>query len=455
MKIVVVGGGKMGLPLACMFAHNGASVTVCDRSASIVNRINRGEDPHKEPEQAPYFENATRAGTLRASTDTTSAVAEANAVVVIVPALLRSDHTIDWTNLIDASNAIARGLQQGTLVSFETTLPLGGCRNHLIPVLESGGLRAGVDFAVVFSPERIKSRLIFARFANTPKIIGGINAESAAAGDAFYQKWLGTRTINVGSLEAAELVKLAGMIYRDVNIALANELAGIAERAGLNIWPVIEAANTDSETAMLQPGIGVGGHCTPVYPYFMINADAESRRMLRLTGLGRQINETQPAKQVGRLAIALGGLSGTRVHILGLGFRPQIREDSYSPAYAIRDALVAQGALPTVEDRLYSDEEISARGLVPARLGTGQFEAVVLNTAHPEFADPDFAKWARTGVRAVLDGRAFWSRNDVEAAGLLYIGVGSPLSSTKLATTRSLAEDRDPKCVLDPESIRG
>ena len=116
----------------------------------------------------------------------------------------------------------------------------------------------------------------------------------ATAGEAFYRKWLGAPTINVGSLEAAELVKLAGMVYRDVNIALANELAGVAECIGLGIWPLIKAANTDGETAMLLPGIGVGGHCTPVYPYFLIDASVDYSGRLRLTSLGRQINEDQP-----------------------------------------------------------------------------------------------------------------------------------------------------------------
>jgi nucleotide sugar dehydrogenase len=208
----------------------------------------------------------------------------------------------------------------------------------------------------------------------------------ATAGEAFYRKWLGAPTINVGSLEAAELVKLAGMVYRDVNIALANELAGVAECIGLGIWPLIKAANTDGETAMLLPGIGVGGHCTPVYPYFLIDASVDYSGRLRLTSLGRQINEDQPTRQVGRLARAMGGLSGKRVHILGLGFRPQVREDAYSSAYAVHDALVALGAIPTIEDPLYSERDIAARRLVPGRVDGAQIEAIVLNTAHPDFA---------------------------------------------------------------------
>src|SRR5215467_12079325 len=257
MRIVVVGGGKMGLPLACMFAHRGATVTVCDHSQAIVERINQGIDPHGEPEQDGYVRAGVASGRLVASEDTTSEVAQADAVVILVSALLTAERDIDWGNLVNASTAVAKGLRKGTLVSYETTVPVGGCRRTLAPVLEGQGLKAGRDFVLVFSPERVKSRSIFAHLSHTPKIVGGIDAASTRAGADFYTRWLGSPVFEVESLEAAEFVKLAGMIYRDVNIALANELALFAEGAGIDIWPILRAANTDGETALLQPGIGV------------------------------------------------------------------------------------------------------------------------------------------------------------------------------------------------------
>ncbi len=436
MNIVVVGGGKMGLPLACMFADRGAHVTVCDTSRAIVDAINAGIDPHGEPDQDSYVRNGVAAGRLRASDDTTAAVADAEAVVVLVSAMLTSERDIDWRNLLNASAAVARGLKKGTLVSFETTLPVGGCRSVLVPALEASGLHAGTDFHVVFSPERVKSQLVFARLADTPKIIGGIDPASAAAGEAFYSRWLGAPVINVETLEAAEFVKLAGMIYRDVNIALANEFGSLAEGLGLNVWPLLGAANTDGETYLLQPGIGVGGHCTPVYPYFLIKAAERLGLDQRLAKTGRQINEEQPARHVARLAGAMGGLGGRRVHVLGLAFRPQVREDAYSPAPALQELLIAAGASVTLEDPLYDDDTLRSKGFTPARLADGTADAVVLNTAHPEFAHPDFAAWHRSGVRAVVDGRALWSRREAEAAGITYLGVGVGAASDALVSRR-------------------
>jgi nucleotide sugar dehydrogenase len=425
MNIVVVGGGKMGLPLACMFANHGANVTVCDKNPSIVESINKGIDPHGEPEQDVFVREGQISGRLRATVDTCSAVRGAHAVVILVSALLNENRDIDWANLVAASTDVAKGLGAGTLVSYETTVPVGGCRHTLIPVLETSGLKAGRDFYAVFSPERVKSRFVFARLLDTPKVIGGFDQISAHKGVEFYQKWLGAPTVNVGSLEAAELVKLAGMIYRDVNIGIVNELAEYAERAGIDLWPILRAANTDGETFLLQPGIGVGGHCTPVYPYFLMNSAARDGAPLDLAPRARALNERQPDRQLKRLERALGGLRGRRIHILGLAFRPQVPEDAYSPAWALSRLLLEVGAVPTIEDPLYDDPTIYKKGFVPDRIREG-IDAVVLNTAHPEYHDPDFEEWRGYGIKGILDGRGIWDGQRATAAGLIYIGVGRP-----------------------------
>ncbi len=432
MKIVVIGGGKMGLPVAAMFAHRGARVTVCDTDPSIVRKINQGIDPHDEPEQEAYVRDGVAVGRLRASAATAPEVQEADAVVILVSAMLSPERDIEWRNLLNASVDVAKGLRKGMLVSYETTIPVGSCRATLVPILESSGLKAGEDFHVVFSPERVKSRLVFARLSDTPKIVGGITPASTATGAAFYRRWLGAPVIEVGSVEAAEFVKLAGMAYRDVNIALANELAAFGEAIGLDAWSLFRAANTDGETALLQPGIGVGGHCTPVYPYFLINAAAREGISQDLVALGRQINERQPGRQIERLAALLGGLRGRRIHILGLAFRPQVREDAYSPAFALQSCLIAAGAKVTLEDPLYDDDALIAKGFAPGAIKSGGIDAVILQTAHPEFMSPDFLAWRAAGIRAVLDGRAAWSRDAAESAGLIYVGVGVGGASTPM-----------------------
>ena len=426
MNVVVVGGGKIGLPLACAFAANGAQVTVCDIDPELVAKVNGGQSPHLEPELSDRLKAVVEQGRLAASVDTPAAVGRAEAVVIIVDAKLTAGSEIDYGNLKQASAAVAGGLQKGALVSFETTLPVGGCRGELVPILETSGLKAGRDFDVVFSPERVKSNLIFQHLEKTPKVVGGLNVASARAGEAFYRRYLGAEVMNVGTLETAEFVKLAGMVYRDVNIALANELAVFSETSGIDFWKVLEAANTDGETFLLRPSIGVGGHCTPVYPYFLINSADASGVPQRIAALSRRVNEDQPTRNVARLKAALGGLSGKKVHIMGLAFRPRVREDSYSPAFALRDILEREGASVTIEDPVFSDQELQARGFTPAEVEAVSPEGLILNTGHPEFLESDFARWKACGINVVLDGQALWDRTAVEGAGLVYLGVGLP-----------------------------
>ncbi len=425
MRALVVGGGRMGLPLACVFGKHGASVTVADINTSLVDTINRGACPYEEPGLAELIAELHGAGRLRATTDTGAATAEADTVVVIVPAHLTPDRDIDFSVLRAASADIGRGLKPGTLVTYETTVSVGGTRRNIIPVLEeTSGLRAGPDFHVAYSPERVKANLVLGRLETTPKVVGGLDDASRRRAVAFYGEFLGAPVDDVGTLEAAELTKLLGMLYRDVNIALVNELAAFSEAAGIDFERARRAANTDGEANLLVPGIGVGGHCTPVYPYFMTRASRRLGITQRLSEAAREINDNQPIRQLERLAAEWKPLADRRIHILGLGFRPGVKVDTFSPAYTLRDELTRQGARFTLEDPYYSKEEIEQAGF---EIGTvEEAEAVVLNTAHPEFTRPDFAAWRAAGVEAVLDGRNAWDREAAEAAGLLYFGIGRP-----------------------------
>ncbi|HMB73306.1 MAG TPA: nucleotide sugar dehydrogenase [Gammaproteobacteria bacterium] len=423
MRITVVGGGRMGLPLACVFGKNGAAVTVADIDPVIVATINGGHSPYEEPGLCELMQELHRAGRISATTDTPAAVAESDAVVVIVPAHLTPERDIDFSILKSASASVGAGLRPGTLVVYETTVSIGGTKRELIPVLEEhSGLKAGTDFQVAYSPERVKANLVLSRLQTTPKIVGGLDAASNQRAEALYRDYLGAEIDNVGTIEAAESTKLLGMLYRDVNIALANELAAFCELAGVDFERIRAAANSDGEANLLVPGIGVGGHCTPVYPYFLTR---ESRRLgmpQRISEAAREINDGQPARQLDRLAKYWKPLAGETVHVLGLGFRPDVKVDTFSPAFDLRDHLERAGAHVTIEDPLYTPAELRAAGFEPGTVERAT--AVVLNTAHTAFAKPDFAKWRNAGVEAVLDGRNLWPSGDVEQAGLLYFGIG-------------------------------
>jgi nucleotide sugar dehydrogenase len=264
----VVGGGRMGrFPLPACLPTMAAHVTVADIDASLVKTLNAGQCPYEEPGLAALIERLHKMDRLDAVSATSDAVARSDAVVVIVPAHLTPSREIDFSILRSASTDVGKGLRRGTLVIYETTVTVGGTRQHLIPLLEQhSGLKAGTDFQVGYSPERVKANLVLERLQTTPKIVGGFDDASEARAAAFYRDHLGAPIDRVGSLEAAEMAKLLGMLYRDVNIALANELAAFCERVGVRFDRVRSAANSDGEANVLLPGIGVGGHCTPVYP---------------------------------------------------------------------------------------------------------------------------------------------------------------------------------------------
>lgn len=422
--VSLIGAGKMGLPLACAFADRGATVIACDKSQKVVDLINAGKCHFEEPGLDEMLAAQVKAGRLRATTDTTTAVSQSSVVVVIVPVLLTAGCEADTSIIRAVSEDIARGLKPGTMVSYETTLPVGGTRSF-IPILEKSGLKAGKDFDLVFSPERVKSQLVLSRLRENPKVVGGITSEAAKRAEEFYAMYLGAPVMNVGTLEASELVKLAGMVYRDVNIALSNELSRYAETLGIDILPVIEAANTDGEAALLSPGIGVGGHCTPVYPHFLINDARRKNVPLPIAENGRLVNDEQPSHVIDTIERYWQPVVGKQVCILGLGFRPEVKESLYSPAFALRDELKSRGAIVTLHDPLYSAEEIKSEGFEPTDIAAKKLpEILILNTAHGAYKALDFADLKSRGAKLIVDGRNAFKPEQVKKTGLEYFGIG-------------------------------
>lgn len=430
-RVVVVGAGKMGLPLAAAFAGGGCKVTACDTNPEVVKCISEGRCAMEEPGLAKLLSAAVREGNLSATSATADAVKDADVVVVIVPVVLTPEREADLSKMEAATKEVSRGLRAGTLVCFETTLPVGTTRKVLVPILEAGGLKAGKDFDVVFSPERVKSGSVLAQLKRNPKVVGGLTPEATERAARFYAETLGCPVIRLESAEASELAKLAGMLYRDVNIALANELAAYSAREGVDFGPVIEAANTDGESSLLLPGIGVGGHCTPVYPYFLTKAGRAKGVQASLAEAARRINDEAPGRALARVEAHWGPLKGRRMLILGLAFRPQVKEHICSPVFLLRDEAMELGAEARVHDPLYTDAEISGLGFAPGSLDSDPApEVVVLNTSHRAFAGIDFTKLASQGVKVVVDGRNLWSPDTVRKAGLAYFGVGRPFAGT-------------------------
>src|SRR5712692_1893720 len=270
--VAVVGMGKIGLPLAIQFAQHGRRVIGCDVNPQVVSMLNNGQaHVQEEPELAGAVASAVASGALSATLNTTEAVRQAGIVVVIVPVVIDANHEVNFQAIDAATTAIGEGLQPGTLVIYETTLPVGTTSRRLASLLEhTSQLKAGRDFFLAFSPERVSSGYVFRDLSTYPKVVGGIDEKSTAAAVAFYRSVLSAEIITMASTEEAEFVKLIETTYRDVNIALANEFACYADTHGLDVAAAIKAANTQPYSHIHSPGVGVGGHCIPVYPYFLL-----------------------------------------------------------------------------------------------------------------------------------------------------------------------------------------
>jgi nucleotide sugar dehydrogenase len=409
MRICVVALGKIGLPLAVQFAGKGHTVIGADIAGSTVDSINDGVVPFPgEADLDVRLTEAIRAGRLSATTDTAAAVAASEAVVVVVPLFVDADGVPDFGAMESATADIARGLRPGTLVSYETTLPVGTTRNRWAPLLSRGsGLVARRDFHLVFSPERVLTGRVFADLRRYPKLVGGIDAASAERGVAFYSAVLDfderhdlTRPNGVwdlGSAEAAELAKLAETTYRDVNIGLANQFARYADTIGVDVDRVIDACNTQPYSHIHRPGIAVGGHCIPVYPRLYLWNDPAAT----VVRAAREANAAMPAYAVDLLAAALGDLTGLGVLVLGAAYRGGVKETAFSGVFATVDELRRRGAVPYVSDPLYTAAELEAHDL-PAYRGE-DVSAAVLQTDHGQYRS--LTSDDLPGVKVLVDGR--------------------------------------------------
>jgi nucleotide sugar dehydrogenase len=422
MRVAVVGLGKIGLPLAAQYASKGASVIGCDINAQVVESVNAGiSTVGGEPGLDEAVTAAHEAGRLSATTDTTAAVAASEVVVVIVRVGLTEDRKTDFTHLDDAADAIGRGLKHGTLVILECTVPVNTTRLRFAARLQQAANHS--DFKLAYSPERVSSGTMFRDLRAYPKLVGGIDEASGEAAAAFYRAVLDAEVIQLPNAETAEFAKLAESVYRDVNLALANELAKAAEAAGVDYRVMAAAANSQPYSHLHQPGLGVGGHCIPVYPYLLMELGDQP-----LTRLSREINDGMAAYAADRLEAALQeagtALNGAAVLILGLAYRGGVKEATLSSTLLLAQELTRRGARVTVHDPLFDDAEIRGHGLEPSSLPpAGNVDAVVLQAAHPEYRDLDVAQLG--GAKVFLDGRGSSDHSRFEAAGMRYIAIGA------------------------------
>ena len=404
--VAIVGAGYVGMPLAQVFSEAGKNVLLRDVKPEIVDGINRGES-HIGDVAPGELKAQVDAGRLRASLDMED-VAAADAILIALPTPLSSQREPDLSILTGAVEELAPHLRKGHLVVLESTTYPGTTREVLQPILERGGLRAGVDFNLAFSPERVDPGRKDWTTRNTPKIVGGVTTACTERAAELYRSAVDT-VVPVSSPDAAELTKLLENIFRAVNIALVNELAQLCERMDIDVWEVVEAAETKPFGFMsFKPGPGLGGHCIPIDPFYLSWKARQYDFYTEFIELAGKINANMPYFCRSLISQALNhgaekSLKGARVLMLGVSYKADVDDVRESPAEKIMQLLLKAGA--EVE---YHDPHVAEfDGLRSAEYAPESYDCVVIVTAHSSIDYDDLVERAQV----VVDLRNATGRN--------------------------------------------
>jgi len=351
-KVGIAGLGYVGLPLAVEFAKAGFDVTGIDLSDSKVGRINAGESYVGDIPSATLG-TLVKSGKLKATTDF-SAIRDLDTINICVPTPLRKTKDPDMSFIVSACGEIAKFFHAVMLVILESTTYPGTTDELVLPMLEQGGLKVGQDFFLCFSPERVDPGNPKYNTSNIPKVVGGVTAACSEMGRVFYSQAL-EQVVAVSSTQVAEMVKLLENTFRMINIGLANEMALMCDRMGINVWEVIEAAATKPFGFMpFYPGPGLGGHCIPIDPFYLSWKTKQAGIEARFIELAGYINGQMPHFVVDKIQNALNDhakpVNGSHIHVLGVAYKKNIEDVRESPALDIMLLLKRRGARLTFSD---------------------------------------------------------------------------------------------------------
>jgi UDP-N-acetyl-D-glucosamine dehydrogenase len=414
----VVGLGYVGLPLAVEMGNVDLNVIGFDVSKRVVNDLNGGKS-HIKDIPSTDVARLRKSGRFEATTEM-SRLVECDVISICVPTPLSKTKDPEMSYVIAATESVAASLRPGQLIVLESTTYPGTTRELMIPLLEARGLEVGSDIFLCFSPERVDPGNEKWHTKNTPKVIGGVTPHCVDLGAALYGKFI-ERMVPVSSPEAAELTKLLENTFRMINIGLANEMAQICDRLGVDVWEVIDAAATKPFGYMkFTPGPGLGGHCIPLDPHYLAWKMRTLHYKTRMIGVADEINSEMPAFWVGKVQDALNdrgvALKGAKVLVLGVAYKKDIDDMRESPALEIMDLLSQKGAAVSYHDPYCP--EISDDGHTPAGAigksveltdaALSGADAVMIVTDH---SDIDYA-WVKDRARVLVDTRAAAARSE-------------------------------------------
>jgi len=429
VTLAVYGLGKLGLPLALVFANKGAEVIGVDVNPKIVEKVNSGISPITfEPGVEEILSKVIKEGNFKATTDGEKAAKDSDVMIIVVPVMTDKMGRPNLSHIKEVVLAISKGLSKGDIVITETTLPPGTTLSLGKLLEKSTGLLLGRDFGIAHAPERTMSgRMIKDITSSYPKIVGASDKETLNAVKGVYEAINKKGVVETTSPTVAEAVKVFEGVYRDVNIALANELALYSELMGFDVIEAIKAANTQPYSNIHLPGAGVGGHCIPVYPYFLIESAKEKGFEMRLLRIAREVNEAMPFHVVYLTIRALNSVGkpvkNSRILVLGLTYRSGVKELYNSPALVVIKELKDMGAHVYAYDPLVSESDVAKIGALPWK--NESVDAVIIVNECKTFKDMIYKRAIKVND-VVIDARRLLNPRKVIDMGVKYWGVGFP-----------------------------
>jgi len=414
MKVCVVGLGYVGLPLATLLAEKHETYGY-DIDREVVVKVNKGISPINDKDLVKKMKKLK--GKIKASIDP-RILSKVDVIIICVPTPVDDNNNPDLRPLIRTSEDIAKNLQRRQLIIIESTIYPGVSEEVVLSILEKTGLKGGKDFHLVHCPERVDIGNKEWPLEKVPRVIGGLSDGGVKKAIAFYKTFIKADIMPLSSIKSAEATKIVENSFRDINIAFVNELAKSFDTLGIDLIEVLKAASTKPYGFLLHyPGAGVGGHCIPVDPYYLIRRAAKSGFKHEFLRLAREINESMPDYTVRRLEEGLNELGkpvkGTKIGILGLTYKGGVDDTRNSPAFKIIEILKRKGGVVSIYDPYLGKDSLN---------DILKSDAVVLVTSHPEFKKIDFSK---SDIKLIVDGRNFLNTERIKKAGIRYKRIGS------------------------------
>lgn len=420
-KVCVIGLGYVGLPLALLASTRGYDVVGVDLDEIKVDKINKKEAPFKDE----YLEHEISNSTMVATTQFND-IQDSDIAVICVPTPVSKNYQPNLEPVIQACKMIGEQMQKGLLVILESTVNPGVSEEVVLPVLENtSGLKAGVDFHLAHCPERINPGDTNWNISNIPRVVGSLTEEGLSRAVKFYRNVIDAEVKPMSSLQEAEAVKIVENSFRDVNIAFVNELAMSFSRLNIDLVKVIEGASSKPFAFMPHyPGCGVGGHCIPVDPYYLIEYARQKNGFHHdFLSLARKINNKMPDYTAEMLLNKLRdqgiNVPGAKVAVLGLAYKPDLDDDRESPSYKIIESLQGYGLEVATYDPFIPKG--TAKTLEEALTGA---KAVIVATAHTEFRQLKPEDFLQYNIKIVIDGRNCLNKDELVPSGIIYQGVG-------------------------------